>query len=78
MLVISIRLPEELLEEADKCAESLHLKRTLYIRKAIEQFNQSLKKEHSKKRLIKASLKTRAESRVVNKEFNEIRNDSSF
>ncbi len=75
MTVISIRLPEALLEEADKCAESLHLKRTVYIRKAIEQFNQCLKNEHSKNRLIKASLKTRAESRAVNKEFDEIRND---
>ena len=73
MTVISIRLPEELLEEADKCAESLHLKRTVYIRKAIEQFNQFLQKKYNKKRLIKASLKTRAESMVVNKEFNEIR-----
>ncbi|EKD75348.1 MAG: hypothetical protein ACD_44C00156G0003 [uncultured bacterium] len=75
MTVVSIRLSEELLEETDECATSLHLKRTLYIRKAIEQFNQCLKKEYTKKRLIEASLKTRAESMVVNKEFNKIRND---
>ncbi|MFT3742486.1 MAG: ribbon-helix-helix domain-containing protein [Gammaproteobacteria bacterium] len=42
MTLISIRLPENILKEADQKARALHLNRTEYIRRAVEQLNQAL------------------------------------
>lgn len=42
MTLISLRLPENLLKEADQKARALNLNRTEYIRKAVETLNHDL------------------------------------
>jgi predicted transcriptional regulator len=39
MTAVSIRLPDDLLKEADKLARELHIPRHEYIRRAIEALN---------------------------------------
>lgn len=66
MSIISIRLPDELLQSIDNEAQTLNLSRTEYIRKAIEHMHATVEKELRKERLKKASLKVRAESLRIN------------
>lgn len=75
MTVISIRLPDALLHDLDGSAHTLHMPRTVYIRKAIEHMNEEVLNNERKQKLIKASLRVRKESMRINKEFSEIEND---
>lgn len=78
MSVISIRLPETLLNDLDHAAKLLHVPRAQYIRKAIEALNKELIDNKMKKQMIKASLNVRKNSMQVNTEFDEIENDENF
>ena len=75
MSVISIRLPERLLQDLDHMAHLLHIQRAEYIRKAIEYMNENIIKNQRKEQLIQASLRVRNESMRINKEFSDIEND---
>lgn len=75
MSIISIRLPEQLLQEIDSRAQACHMRRASYIRIAIEQMNQHVLNKEKRDRLIKASLKTRKESMKINAEFSRIEDD---
>lgn len=72
MTTVSIRLPDELLEEADKRARALHIPRAEYIRRAIEAMNAEVTSRQRRERLIKASRRVREESMRVNAEFDAI------
>ena len=72
---VSLRLDDELFKEMKEGAQSLHLSKTDYIRKAIEHMNAEIKKLEGSDRLKKASLRVRKESMKVNAEFSEIEHD---
>lgn len=73
--LISIRLNDELFKEMRLKAEGLHLSQAEYVREAIVRFNAALAREEGIQRLKKASLKVRANSMDVNKDFSDIEND---
>jgi hypothetical protein len=69
MGVISLKLPENLLETSGQCANALRLSRAAYIRRAIERMNRETHAQLRAKRLAEASKKVRKESMKVNAEF---------
>ena len=69
MGAISLKLPEDLLETSRRCADTLHLSRAAYIRRAIERMNRQTQALLRAKRLAEASKKVRKESMRVNLEF---------
>jgi len=75
MEAISLKLPEELLEDSAQCAEALKMSRAAYVRQAIEQMNRRTRAEIRGRRLTAASLKVRQESKRVNAEFAAIDRD---
>lgn len=77
MSVISIRLPEELLNQLDHMARFLHIQRAEYIRKAIEHMNEEIDKNERKEKLVQASLRVRNDSMRINKEFSDIEHDEN-
>lgn len=72
MTTLSLRIPDDLLQEVDTLAEQLQIPRAAYVRKALEQMNAAVSAQHRRTRLMAASLKVRAESMRVNAEFDEI------
>jgi metal-responsive CopG/Arc/MetJ family transcriptional regulator len=72
MTTLSLRLPDELLHEVDTYAKQMHIPRAAYVRKALEQMNDAVATQRRRTRLMEVSLKVRAESMLVNAEFDEI------
>jgi hypothetical protein len=66
---ISIRLRDDLLQEAEDKARALHVPRTEYIRLAIIAMNEETERALRRKRIMEASRKVRKESMKVNAEF---------
>lgn len=75
MSAISLKLPEELLASAGRCAEALRLTRAEYIRRALEAMNRETRARVRAQRLRDASRKVRGESMRVNAEFAAIERD---
>ena len=75
MEAISLKLPEDLLEDSAKCAEALKMSRAAYVRQAIEAMNRTTHVQMRNLRLAAASLKVRKESQRVNEEFAAIEQD---
>ena len=75
MAAISLKLPEDLLETAGRCADALQLTRAEYIRRALEQMNRDTRARLRARRLRDASRKVRGESMRVNEEFEAIEHD---
>ena len=69
MSVISLKLPDDLLEASKRCAVALRLSRAAYIRRAMEQMNQETQARLRARRLADASRRVRGESMKVNAEF---------
>ena len=74
MSVISILLPDTLLQALDAGAHLLHIQRAEYIRRAIECMNEEIMKGERQKTLAQASLRVRQESMRINKEFSDMDN----
>ena len=75
MAAISLKLPEDLLEAAGRCADALRLTRAEYIRRALEEKNRDTRARLRARRLRDASRKVRGESMRVNAEFSAIERD---
>lgn len=69
MGAISLKLPDEILEASRRCADTLHISRAAYIRRAVERMNRQTQALLRAKRLADASKKVRKESLRVNREF---------
>lgn len=69
MTAISLKLPDDLLEAAGRCAEALQLTRAEYIRRALEEMNRETRQRMRARRLADASRKVRGESMRINDEF---------
>jgi hypothetical protein len=72
MGAISLKLPEDVLEASRRCADTLHLSRAAYIRRAVERMNRQTQALFRARRLAEASKKVRKESMRVNREFSAI------
>jgi metal-responsive CopG/Arc/MetJ family transcriptional regulator len=72
MTTVSLRLPDDLLKEADKRAQEMHIPRAEYIRRAIESLNATALANHRRHRMMEASRRVRAESMRFNAEFDAI------
>ena len=75
MEAISLKLPEELLEDSARCAAALKVTRAAYVRRAIEQMNRNTRSQIRSQRLATASRKVRKESVKVNAEFAAVERD---
>ena len=69
MTTVSLRLPDDLLKEADKRATELRIPRAEYIRRAIESLNAEATANHRRRRMMEASRRVREESMRINAEF---------
>ncbi len=78
MSAISIRLPENILNEVDEIAKELKVPRTEYLRQAILLMNSKVKEEKRRTRVMKLSRRVRKESMRVNAEFSEVEHDPGY
>lgn len=69
MGAISLKLPDDLLENSARCAKALNLSRAEYIRRAIEKLNREVQAGLRARRLAQASRRVREESMGVNAEI---------
>ncbi len=69
MGTVSLRIDDDLLEEANRKAKALHLSRAEYVRQAIAEMNEKVAGELRRQRIQQASRKVRQESMRVNREF---------
>ena len=72
MTTISLRLPDDLVKDADLCARALRIPRAEYIRRAIVVLNAQGVAEQRRRRMMDASKRVRGESMRVNAEFDAI------
>ena len=77
MGAISLKLPDDLMDTSNRCAQALRLSRAEYIRRAIERMNRETQAQLRAKRMADASWKVREESMHVNAEFALIERDTS-
>ena len=75
MKAVLLKLPNDLVEAGDTCADSLGVSRAEYIRRAIDRMNRETARAQRARELMKASKKVRAESARVNAEFDVIEGD---
>ena len=75
MTTVSLRLPDNLLKEAESGAKVLHIPRAEYIRRAIATMNHEMLAQKRREHLIKASRRVSAASMKVNLEFAAIEDD---
>ena len=78
MTTISIRLPDNVLDEVDKIVKDLNVPRTAYLRQAILSMNSKVKEERRRARIIKLSKRVRKESMRINAEFSEVEHDPGY
>jgi metal-responsive CopG/Arc/MetJ family transcriptional regulator len=69
---INFRLPIQVIDEVDHRAKKLHITRSEYIRKSIENMNKKLQQQERKDRFCRASNLVRKESMIVNSEFAKV------
>jgi metal-responsive CopG/Arc/MetJ family transcriptional regulator len=72
MTTVSLRLPDELVKEAEKRAKELKVPRAEYIRRAIATLNAQVLAEQRRRRMMEASRRVRKESMRINAEFEAI------
>jgi len=72
MSALTVRLPNNVIDEVNSRAKKLHITRSEYIRQSIENMNKKLQQKERKDRLIKASKLVRKESIIVNAEFSKV------
>ena len=78
MTTISIRLPDDMLNEVDKIAKDLKVPRTAYLRQAILSMNSKVKEDRRRARIMEVSRRVRNESMRVNAEFSEVENGLGY
>jgi metal-responsive CopG/Arc/MetJ family transcriptional regulator len=78
MTTISIRLPDNVLDEVDKIVKDLNVPRTAYLRQAILAMNSKIKEERRRARVIKLSKRVRKESMRIDAEFSEVEHDPGY
>ena len=69
MGIVSLKLPDDLLETSKRCAEMLNMSRAAYIRRAIERMNRETRARLRAQQMAESSKKVRKESMRVNADF---------
>lgn len=72
MTMVSVRLPDKLLEQVNDYARELHVPRAEYVRLALEALNREMLDKRRRERLKTLSLRVREESMKINAEFEEL------
>lgn len=72
MSALTFRLPNNVIDEVNNRAKKLHITRSEYIRKSIENMNKKLQQQERKDKFIRVSKLVRKESMVVNSEFSKV------
>ena len=72
MTTVSLRLPDDLLKEAEIHAKVLHLPRAEYIRRAIVAMNGEVLNQKRREHLMDVSRRVAAGSMKVNAEFDAV------
>ena len=75
MRTIALKLPEDLMEESGRLADTLCVSRAEYIRMAIRRLNRRTAGRLRAERLAEVSKRVREESMKVNAEFAAIEKD---
>lgn len=75
MRSIALKLPEELMQESGRLADTLHVSRAEYIRIAIRRMNRKMAAHLRAERLAQVSKRVRENSMKVNAEFAAIERD---
>lgn len=75
MTTVSLRLPDNLLKDAESGAKVLHIPRAEYIRRAIAAMNNEMLAQKRREHLMKISRRVSSESMRVNAEFDAIEGD---
>lgn len=78
MTTISIRIPDDILNDVDRFSKDLKVPRTEYLRQAILLMNRKVKEDRRRIRIMKLSQRVRAESMRVNAEFSEVEHDPGY
>ena len=78
MTTISIRIPEDILNDVDRFSRDLKVPRTEYLRQAILLMNRKVKEDRRRVRIMKLSQRVRVESMRVNAEFSEVEHDPAY
>jgi metal-responsive CopG/Arc/MetJ family transcriptional regulator len=78
MTTISIRIPDDILNDVDRFSRDLKVPRTEYLRQAILLMNRKVKEDRRRIRIMKLSQRVRAESMRVNAEFSEVEHDPGY
>ncbi|MHB8254228.1 MAG: CopG family transcriptional regulator [Acidiferrobacter sp.] len=72
MATVSLRLPDAVIQEADRRARELHIPRAEYIRRAIMTLNNEVQASERRRRLMEVSQRVRAESMRINALFDAV------
>jgi len=75
MSALTFRLPHQVIGEVDYRAKKLHITRSEYIRKSIENMNKKLQQQERKDRFFRVSNLVRKESMIVNSEFSKVEHE---
>lgn len=75
MSMVSVRLPDKLLEQVNAFALELEIPRAEYMRMALEAMNREMLGKRRRERLKALSLRVRGESMKVNAEFEGLDDD---
>lgn len=75
MSALTVRLANEVIDEINIRAKKLHITRSEYIRKSIENMNGKLREQERKSKFMKVSKLVRRESMIINEEFAKVEYD---
>ena len=76
MSALTVRLSNNVIDEVNNRAKKLHITRSEYIRKSIDNMNKKLQQQERKDKFTRVSKLVRKESMVVNSEFSKVEYES--
>jgi len=75
MTALSLRLPDELIEQTNRLAKQLHQTKTDYIRKAVERFNQFNEQQLFEQSLIQSVQEVRSQTLITLDDWHDVSGD---
>jgi predicted transcriptional regulator len=75
MTALSLRLPDDLVEQTNRLARQLHQTKTDYIRKALERFNQFNEQQLFEQSLIASVQEVRPQTLITLDDWHDVSGD---
>jgi len=75
MTALSLRLPDDLVEQTNRLARQLHQTKTDYIRKALERFNQFNEQQLFEQSLIASVQEVRSQTLITLDDWHDVSGD---